>query len=150
MTAPNEQPHVPLRRPGRAGLRRVLLLCVIFISGLVVGAGLTICTGAKDWPRPPKTLEERRDALAGRIGEKLRFSEDQRARLGEIIGQRMEKVYEIQRTVSPAKRVQAELLYRQIRELCTDQQKPQWDELYARLEARWFQADNQPATQPAQ
>jgi hypothetical protein len=153
MTATPNQP--PLKQPGRGSARRLVLLCVIFISGVVIGAGLTICTGAKDWPRPPRTSEQRRDALTERIAEKLQFNGEQTEQLRGVLGERIAQVMELQWSISPAKRVQAELLRDQVEAICTDKQGAAWGELYGRLEAKWFQADaekpaaSQPTSQPA-
>ncbi len=139
--------------PPRKANRRVitpLLLVIIFISGALVGAGLTVVYRSQQPPRPRRSTEQIRDRLTHRIAERLDLSKQQTAQARGIIEQRLVELKELRRQIQPQMEAQAAILHSKLEPLLDDRQKALWDELYAELFARWF-ADpvtTQPSTAP--
>jgi hypothetical protein len=80
-----DTPSSPLVRPRRWWVRTFLLALVIFISGVVVGGGLTfkvITTGFKRFFQDPETLAER---ITHRMEKTLDLTDDQVVRVRRII-----------------------------------------------------------------
>ncbi len=139
--------------PRRRANRRIitpLLLAIIFISGGLVGAGLTVVHRSQQRPRARRSTEQIRDRLTQRIAQRLDLSEQQTAHAREVIEQRLVELKELRRQVQPQMEAQAAILHSRLEALLDERQKALWDELYAELFARWF-ADpvtTQPSTAP--
>ena len=140
--------------PRRRANRRVitaLLLAIIFVSGALVGAGLTVVYRSHRRSTPRRSTEQIRDRLTRRIAERLDLSEQQTESTRGIIEQRLVHLKELRRQVQPQMEAQAAILHSKLELVLDDRQKALWDELYAELFARWFQdpVTTQPGTAPA-
>lgn len=143
---------VPPRRPRRWV---TLLLCtVIFLAGGVLGAGVTILLKVETWPRPRKTLEERRDQMTDRIAGKLSLDQKQTKKLRAIVERRLRNIETIRLKILPEMNTEADALDRELRAILKKDQVASWEKLFATLRKNWFRetppptTNTQPATQP--
>jgi len=141
-TAP---PALPQPKPPRWILRAVL--AVVFVSGGLIGASLTVLLRPdKAWPGG-RSPEERRDRIVNGIADEVDLSPDQVERTRRVVAERLADIQEIRKVVEPQMRLQAALLYEKVNALLSDEQKPRWKTLYEKLSAKWF--PEPPASQPA-
>lgn len=127
--------------PPPAGLRRglLLLLCsVIFLAGAVLGSGVTLLLKVEQWPRPRKSLPERRDQITRRIASRLSLDARQTEKLRAIVERRLRHMEAIRRKIQPEMTLEAESLNRELRAILKPAQVKRWDELYTELKDRWF------------
>ncbi len=133
-----------------------LVLCsVIFLAGAVLGSGVTILLKVQTWPRPRKTLEERRDQLTERIAGKLSLNKKQTKQLKKIVERSLVNIEQIRLKILPEMQTQADALDRELRAILKKDQVAAWDKLYDTLRKTWFReppketSETQPATTPS-
>jgi len=133
---------VPPLRPRRWV---TLVLCtVIFLAGAVLGTGVTILLKVETWPRPRKTLEERRDQLTERIAGKLSLDKKQTKKLQKIVERRLMNIEKIRQKILPEMRNQSDALDRELRAILKKDQIASWDKLYHTLRKTWFREPSPP------
>jgi hypothetical protein len=124
------------------------MLAAIFLSGLLVGVGLTLMAvrqGVLYGIHHPEELPVR---VAARLRRPLSLSDQQADRVEAIIRQRQSQLQEIRRRFQPEVEAELEQVYQQVREILDDQQRERWDQIYTRLRETWIPPLPKPAAMP--
>jgi hypothetical protein len=129
----------------RGGRRRrwptVLLAVVIFFTGAVVGGAATLTLvvhRVQDALASPQHFPQRATA---RLTRRLGLSEAQAARVQAIFTERQKALFSIRREVMPQVRAEVESLRSEVRNELNDEQRAQWEQIFARLEHQWIRPD---------
>jgi len=142
---PTASSALPRAKPPRWVSRTVL--AVVFVSGGLIGASLTVLLRPdKEW-RGRSSVEKRRERIVAMIADEVDLSADQVERTRQVVGERLADIQEIRKVIEPQMRRQAALLYESVNALLNDEQKPRWKTLYEKLSAKWF--PEPPASRPA-
>ena len=130
----------PLVRPRRRWVRTFLLALVIFVSGAVVGGGLTFkvtTTGFKRFFQSPETVAER---ITRRMDKTLDLTDDQVLRVRQIILERQMVFYSLRKEVQPRLEAEIENTRRELNAVLTPEQARKWEKRYGRLLRFWLPA----------
>ena len=139
----------------RSGRRLVpLVLCVVvFISGGLIGIGLTVIfpsmTALLQPPRPDygsMTDEQRAERYVARLADRLDLSDEQVDKLRPIVRERMKDFMDAFDRVRPELIASLKEMDRQVRPLLNDEQQQAWREYYDERLRRY--RPQEPATQP--
>ena len=133
-----DTPSSPLVRTRRRWVRTFLLALVIFISGVVVGGGLTfkvITTGFKRVFQDPETLAER---ITHRMKKTLDLTDDQVIRVRQIILARQKAFHALRKEVQPRLEAEIENTRRELAAVLTPEQARKWGKRYGRLLRFWL------------
>jgi hypothetical protein len=133
---PQAPAGLPAPRPRR--WRSLLLALLIFVSGAIVGGGLTLIRARHGMWWAIQHPEEAPTRIAARLRWKLGLSDDQTEQVEAIVRKRQQDLQAIRREVHPRvigelDRVEAEIDY-----VLNDSQRAQWHVLFARLRERWI------------
>ena len=118
--------------------RAIALALVIFISGAVAGAAVTITAlrhKTQSALRQPELLPAR---LAARIRSRLRLDAGQEAAVTRIFAERQAAWIGIRRSVRPQVEAELEGLRRDVAAVLTPRQAEQWNRLFERGRQRWL------------
>ena len=136
----NESSTEPNTQPVRTRRRwvTVLLVLVIFISGMIVGGGATIVVAVRNIQyaiKNPSVVPERATV---RLQRALDLDEQQTVEVREVLSDLQRRLQQIRGRVYPE--VQQELAEARsaISAVLDDEQKAAWDELFERVRERWF------------
>jgi len=124
------------------------MLAAIFLSGLLVGAGLTLMAVRQGVLYGIHHPEEMPVRVAARLRRPLSLSDQQADRVQAIIRERQSQLQEIRRRFQPEVEAELEQVYQQIREILDDQQRERWDQIYTRLRETWIPPLPKPAAMP--
>ena len=137
-----------MRLPGSRPWAALGLLTAIFISGAMVGAGLAVIFRPEHKPRR-RSMDEIRDRLTDQIAEGIGgLSDRQTDQLRRIVGEQLDYYVELRKEIEPRMIQSMEVLHVQVAALLTEEQKPRWEEHYAKLFEKWHRKPP-PKTQPA-
>ena len=142
---PKASSSLPRPKPPRWISRAVL--AVVFVSGGLIGASLTVLLRPDKAWRGRTSPEDRRDRIVDMIADEVDLSADQVERVRQVVAERLADAQEIRKVVEPQMRRQATLLYEEVNALLNDEQKPRWKTLYEDLSPKGF--PEPPASQPA-
>ena len=142
---PTASSALPRAKPPRWVSRTVL--AVVFISGGLIGASLTVLLRPDKAWRGKRSAEERRERIVAMIADEVDLSADQVERARQVVAERLADIQEIRKVIEPRMRRQAALLYENVNAVLNDKQKPRWKTLYEKLSAKWF--PERPTSQPA-
>lgn len=125
-----------LRKPRR--WRAVLLGIVILICGALIGSGVTVIVIHKMVLHAIRHPEQTPMRITKRIQSKLRLSDEQAAKVREIITTRQKAIQAIRRDVQP--RVEKELdgAKEDVAALLNPEQARQWRERFDYLRKTWI------------
>ena len=137
-----------------------MLLAAIFVSGALLGAGLTVLARPAPPPRrlgPPKTHVELYNRQMERIIQDVKLTAEQIPLVrGAVVNTWGPKRQEVLRLSKPMMIEAYEALSRQVLPLLTPEQKPLWEE-YVKGRLAWVTMDpmicaptTAPATSPGQ
>jgi hypothetical protein len=115
-----------------------LLALVIFISGVVIGGGLTfkvIATGFKRFFQSPETVAER---ITHRMDKTLDLTDDQVVRVRQIILERQKAFHSLRKEVQPKVEAEMENTRRELSAVLTPEQARKWERRYGRLLRYWL------------
>lgn len=143
MSETSSPPMPPSQTPAsgagqRRGWLRPLLLSMIFLSGLLVGVGLTLMAVRHGVLYGIHHPEEMPVKVTSRLRRPLSLSDEQAAQVESIIRQRQERLQDIRRRFQPEVEAELELVYQEIREILNDQQRQRWDRMYENLKQTWI------------
>lgn len=156
----NDKLPTPSGLCGRSRCVTALLLAVIFVSGALLGAGLTVLVRPAPAGKrlaPPKTHVELYNRQMERITQDVKLTDEQipkvRWAVVNIWGPKRQEVLRL----SKPRMIEAyEALSRQVLPVLTDSQRPLWDE-YIQGRLAWVKMDpmicipaSAPASQPGQ
>ncbi len=152
-TEPSNKPdtaHPPYRR--RCRWLSLVLMIVVFVSGALVGSGLTIIFKPQRALFGHKTLEERRDRLVEWIDRDVGLSDKQKEQVGKIVLERFRELRELRKIIQSQQEIQAHLLHDKVAALLDDDQQDKWRKWWQERFKEWFPqpAATQPTTAPAE
>lgn len=125
----------------------LLLVSIIFVAGMVVGAGTTIAVVVRNMQMAIKDPSIVPDRAASRLRWALDLDERQTADMRTILSDLQKRLQQIRRRVYPDVQREIKRSRDEITNILNHEQKREWNELYARLEHRWFPP---PPTTPAE
>ena len=124
-------------KPRRHWLR-ILLVLVVFLSGSIVGSGVTVMAmlhRARTLAQHPEFIPAR---LAERIRNRVGLTPEQTAQVRQILIRRQKAINEIRQDVRPQVARELDGSYEEISAELTPEQKQAWREMYHRLRAEWL------------
>jgi hypothetical protein len=132
-------------RPRRRWLRWLLWL-IVFGSGFVVGAGLTLIgvrEGLLESIHHPETMPKR---VAQRLQRPLELSPEQMRRIEQIVAERQQILLQIRVRVQPEVEAELDVIQREIAKVLDEKQRVKWEQLFQDLRRTWLPAMPQAAT----
>ncbi|MBI2301427.1 MAG: hypothetical protein HYU66_21185 [Armatimonadetes bacterium] len=133
--APDVTPQVPAA-PRRSKARGVLVMLLVFGSGVVCGGGATVLVAAK----VARVLIREPDRAAGwiarRVSHKLRLDPEQRQQVAEIVRSHREAIRQIREQAMPDVKREVNAIFQEIDEVLRPEQQTRWHAMEQRLR-RW-------------
>lgn len=117
---------------------RLLLMFVIFFSGMVVGAystGVLIRGKVMESIKTPETVPPR---IAARLRRILDLSEEQTAQVTAILDRRRLEIQTIRREFQPRIEEQLNEAQSEIATILSEQQRTLWQQHFAEMRATWL------------
>ena len=133
-----ETPASSLARPRRRWVRTLLLSLVIFISGVLVGGGLTfkvITSGFKRSFQDPVALAEH---LTRRMKKSLDLTDDQVVQVRRILLERQKAFHSLRKEVQPKLEAQIENTRRELASVLTPEQARKWEKRFGHFSRFWL------------
>jgi len=133
-----DKPVSPIVRPRRRWVRTVLLALVIFVSGVVVGSGLTfkvITSGFKRFFQDPEVLAEH---ITHRMKRQLHLTEEQSVQVRRIILEQQKAFQSLRKKVWPELEVQIEKTRRELAAVLTPEQARKWEKRFGHFLRFWL------------
>jgi hypothetical protein len=129
-----DQPTAPFIRPRRRWLWTILLALLLFISGIVVGGGLTFKVIASGFKRSFQDPAVSADRITQRMKKKLDLTEDQAVQVRRIIFER-QKAFQ-----SVRKQVEAQIgeTRQQLKAVLTPEQSAKLEKQFRRFMKIWL------------
>jgi len=126
LEAVEQKSPLPLAPPRRSGWLRVLLIAIVFFSGVVVGIGGAVIVVRNRVLFAIHHPEQMPAQITARLTRRLHLSSQQAAEVETIIRSRQERLQAIRAEVQP--RVMGELagMEREIADVLDEGQKAQW------------------------
>jgi hypothetical protein len=132
-------------RPRRRWLRW-LLWAIVFGSGFVAGAGLTLIgvrKGLLESIHHPETMPKK---VAQRLQRPLHLSAEQMRRIEQIVAERQQVLLQIRDRVQPEVEAELDVIQREIAQVLDAEQRLQWAQLFSQLRRTWLPAMPQAET----
>lgn len=129
-------PAPPLR-PRRRRLRWLLWL-IVFGSGFVIGAGMTLIgvrRGMLEAIHHPETMPKK---VAQRLRRPLQLREDQVHRIEQIVRDRQQALEQIRIRVQPEVEAELDVIDREIAQVLDESQRVKWQKLFDQLRRTWL------------
>ena len=133
-----DQPVAPVIRPRRRWVWPVLLALVIFVSGVLVGGGLTfkiITSGFKRSFQDPEVSAER---ITNRMKKRLDLTEEQVVQVRRIILERQKAFQSMRKQVRPQLEAQIEKTRRELAAVLTPDQARKWEKRFSHFLKFWL------------
>jgi len=137
----------PLARPRRRWMRTILLALVIFVSGILVGGGLTfkaVTTGFKRFFQDPEALAEN---ITHRMKKRLDLTDEQAVQVRRIILERQKAIQSLRKEIQPRLEAQIENTRREVAAVLTPEQARKWEKRFRYFSKYWLPSppgDHQP------
>ncbi len=128
----------PLVRPRRRWVRTILLALVIFVSGVLVGSGLTfkvITSGFKRSFQDPGALAE---LITHRMKKTLDLTDAQVVQVRQIILERQKAFESLRKEVQPRLEAQIENTRRGLAAVLTPEQARKWEKRFGHFLRFWL------------
>ena len=125
-------------RPRRRWVRTVLLALVIFVSGVLVGGGLTfkvITSGFKRFFQDPEVLAEH---MTHRMKRQLHLTEEQSVQVRRIILEQQKAFQSLRKKVRPELEAQIEKTRRELAAVLTPEQARKWEKRFSHFLKYWL------------
>lgn len=136
----NEQApaSLPPQRPRRRWLRAVALASVIFISGMIVGGGLTVRFLWNRLTTGIQQTETMPDRVIKMLDRRLGLSEEQRSEIFQLLKESQNQFLQIRKDALP--RVDDELndLQAKIDSVLSEEQSQKWNRIYTYYYDLWM------------
>jgi hypothetical protein len=136
-----DQPVAPVIRPRRRWVWPVLLALVIFVSGVLVGGGLTfkiITSGFKRSFQDPEVSAER---ITNRMKKRLDLTDEQVVRVRRIILEQQKAFQSMRKQVRPQLEEQFEKTRRELAAVLTPDQAQKWEKRFGHFLKFWLPPD---------
>ena len=133
-----DQPVAPVIRPRRRWVWPVLLAIVIFVSGVLVGGGLTfkiITSGFKRAFQDPEVSAER---ITNRMKKRLDLTEEQVVQVRRIILERQKAFQSMRKQVRPQLEAQIEKTRRELAAVLSPEQARKWEKRFRHFLKFWL------------
>ena len=133
-----DQPIAPVTRPRRRWIWTVLLALVIFISGVLVGGGLSfkiITSGFKRSFQDPAVSAER---ITNRMKKRLDLTEEQVVQVRRIILEQQKAFQSMRKQVRPQLEAQIEKTRRELATVLTPEQARKWEKRFNHFLKFWL------------
>ena len=138
--------QVKLPKPRRWLVMLTALL--IFISGLIVGAGgatFVIIRNAQERMRHQERIPPR---IVGFLRSRLDLTDEQAAKIEQVLRERQSAFQAIRREVAPRIESELELARDKINEILTPEQRAKWEEIFSSMRRRWSMGRNGDGPRP--
>jgi len=133
-----DQPVAPVIRPRRRWVWPVLLALVIFVSGVVVGGGLTfkiITSGFKRSFQDPEVSAER---ITNRMKRRLDLTDEQFVQVRRIILERQKAFQSMRKQVRPQLEAQIEKTRQELAAVLSPEQARKWEKRFGHFLKFWL------------
>ena len=133
-----DQPVAPVIRPRRRWVWPVLLALVIFVSGVLVGGGLTfkiITSGFKRSFQDPEVSAER---ITNRMKRRLDLTDEQFVQVRRIILERQKAFQSLRKQVRPQLEAQIEKTRQELAAVLSPEQARKWEKRFGHFLKFWL------------
>ncbi len=133
-----DAPASALARPRRRWLRTLLLTLIVFVSGVLVGGGLTfkvVTTGFKRFFQEPEVLAEN---ITHRMKKRLDLTDDQAVQVRRIILERQKALQSLRKEVQPRIEAEIEKTRREMAAVLTPEQARKWEKRFRYFSRFWL------------
>lgn len=133
-----DQPVAPVIRPRRRWVWPVLLALVVFVSGVLVGGGLTfkiITSGFKRSFQDPEVSAER---ITNRMKRRLDLTDEQCVQVRRIILERQKAFQTMRKQVRPQLEAQIEKTRQELAAVLTPEQARKWEKRFGHFLKFWL------------
>ena len=133
-----DQPVAPVIRPRRRWVWPVLLALVIFVSGVLVGGGLTfkiITSGFKRSFQDPEVSAER---ITNRMKRRLDLTDEQVVQVRRIILERQKAFQSMRKQVRPQLEAQIEKTRQELAAVLSPEQARKWEKRFGHFLKFWL------------
>ncbi len=137
-----DQPTAPVIRPRRRWAWPIFLALVIFVSGVLVGGGLTfkvITSGFKRSFQDPAVSAER---ITQRWKKKLDLTDQQAVQFHRIIFEQQKAFQSLRKQVRPQLEAQIEKTRQELTAVLTPEQARKWEKGFGRFMKFWLPPKN--------
>ena len=124
--------------PRRPRWRMLLLATLIFVSGLIVGGGLTLIRVRHGAMWAIHHPEEAPPRIAAHLRWKLGLSDAQTQQVEQIVRKRQQALQAIRREVQPRVMIELDRVEAEIAATLDDSQRTKWHALFTKLRERWI------------
>ena len=122
----------------RRGWLRLLLYLVIFISGGIVGTGITLMVIRKSALFAVHHPDEMPAIIADRMTRVLDLDDDQKCQILDILRERQEALQDIRRQSQPLVEEQLDLLEEQVAAVLDPEQQEKWRSRIKHIRRTWI------------
>ena len=129
---------------------RWLLWAIVFGSGFVAGAGLTLIgvrKGVLESIHHPETMPKK---VAERLRRPLQLSPEQMRRIEQIVAERQQVLLQIRVRVQPEVEAELDVIQREIAQVLDAKQRVKWEQLFGQLRRTWLPPMPQAETPPSE
>ncbi|MFO1020200.1 MAG: hypothetical protein U0903_05830 [Planctomycetales bacterium] len=140
--APPAPAHTPRRR--WRWVRTLLLACLIFVCGTVTGGALTMRFITKTLQGFLQHPEEAPDRILPIIKRKLRLTDEQYAKVSEIVRTRHQNLQAIRNATVPKVHAEFQKVDEEVSAVLNPDQRKQWHTRFRELESFWFPSESEP------
>jgi len=133
-----DQPVAPVIRPRRRWVWPVLLGLVIFVSGVLVGGGLTfkiITSGFKRSFQDPEVSAER---ITNRMKRRLDLTDEQVVQVRRIILERQKAFQSMRKQVRPQLEAQIDKTRQELAAVLSPEQARKWEKRFGHFLKFWL------------
>jgi hypothetical protein len=137
-----DQPTAPVIRPRRRWVWTILLALVIFVSGVLVGGGLTfkvITSGFKRSFQDPAVSAER---ITHRMKKQLDLTDKQAVQVHRIFFEQQKAFQSLRKQVRPQLEAQIEKTRQELAAVLTPEQARKWEKRFGRFMKFWLPPKN--------
>ena len=137
-----DHPTPPVVRPRRRRIWSILLALVIFISGVLVGGGLSfklVTGGFKRYFQDPAVSAER---ITQRMKRQLDLTEEQAVQVRRIIFEQQNSFQSLRKQIRPQLDAQIEKTRRELAAVLTPEQARKWEKRFDRFMKFWLPPRN--------
>ena len=137
-----DHPTPPVVRPRRRRIWSILLALVIFISGVLVGGGLSfklVTGGFKKYFQDPAVSAER---ITQRMKRQLDLTEEQAVQVRRIIFEQQNSFQSLRKQIRPQLDAQIEKTRRELAAVLTPEQARKWEKRFDRFMKFWLPPRN--------
>lgn len=129
----------PLRPPHRRRLAaRLLFGSVVLLSGMVIGAGVTLLWVQQKALYIVHHPQDAPAAVAARLRSKFRLSGDQEKRVEQVLRKRQASLQAIRREVQPRVMAELEKVREEVAQVLTPEQAEKWNAYFRSMQEKWL------------